>query len=246
MAEALTNLLIIVTWYLLLLSVQFPMLNCCHINCAKHGNSFWHHFLSPGKGLIATPCLALRISRAMMQKSVEYEGAQQHSGASQVSIHCMVLDIQLLFLTSSTKCDASIECDALLDRIRKNSSILRTMQCISTTLLPLYCLWPAHSTDFFIIALKKTSGGVHTKNMVKSAVQLKWTRPIWHSATHLNARGSYDNKNWRAVAGFWSFLMSQKTHWDLLQRSNREWSPIILVSSFKMQKLQAEKLHAWV
>jgi len=63
--------------------------------------------------------------------------------------------------------------------------------------------------------------------MVKSTVQLKWTRPIRHSATPLNAPGSYDNKNWCAVAGSWSFLTSQKTHWDLLQRSNREWCPII-------------------
>jgi len=42
-----------------------------------------------------------------MQDSGEFAGPQKHNGESPVFIHCMVLEIQLLFWMSSTKCDAS-------------------------------------------------------------------------------------------------------------------------------------------
>ena len=66
---------------------------------------------------------------------------------------CTVLE---LFWTSSTKCDASTKHDALLDGIRKNSWISRTMQCINTRISPL-CFWgPAHSTESCSIALESS------------------------------------------------------------------------------------------
>ena len=37
--------------------------------------------------------------------------------------------------------------------------------------------------------------GVHAKNMEKSTVRLKMTRPGQHWTTHLGARNSYDNEN---------------------------------------------------
>jgi len=50
----------------------------------------------------------------------------------------MVLNIQLLFLMSSTKCDASIECDALLDRDQEEQLYLEDhamyWQCLFTGL----------------------------------------------------------------------------------------------------------------
>jgi len=69
-----------------------------------------------------------------MQKSVESAGPQQQSGESSVFIRCMFLEIKLSFLMSFTKCDASTKHDALIDRIRKNSTILRTMQRINARL----------------------------------------------------------------------------------------------------------------
>ena len=38
-------------------------------------------------------------------------------------------------------------------------------------------------------------GGVHAKNMEKSTVRLKMTRPGRHSTTPLSARSSYENEN---------------------------------------------------
>jgi len=60
-----------------------------------------------------------------MQDSLECAGPQKHNGESLVSIHCMVIEIQPLFWTSSTNYDASTKHDAILDRISKNSFISR-------------------------------------------------------------------------------------------------------------------------
>jgi len=38
-------------------------------------------------------------------------------------------------------------------------------------------------------------GGVHAKNMEKSTVRLKMTRPGRHSTTPLSAQSSYENEN---------------------------------------------------
>jgi len=77
--------------------------------------NFWRRRLQP-------------LSRATMQDSLECAGPQRHNGESPVSIHCMVIEIQPLFWTSSTKCDASMKHDALLDGISKNSCISRIIQ----------------------------------------------------------------------------------------------------------------------
>ena len=73
---------------------------------------------------------------------------------------------------SFTKCDTSTKHDAFLDRIRKNISILKTIQCINTRLSPLCCRRPAHSTDICIIGLEVST----LKKTAKSTVQLKRMR----------------------------------------------------------------------
>ena len=55
-----------------------------------------------------------------------------------------------------------------------------------------------HKHRTFTIVLLRTCtvvGGVHAKNMEKSTVRLKVTRPVWHSTTPLSARSSYENEN---------------------------------------------------
>jgi len=55
--------------------------------------------------------------------------------------------IELLFLMSFTKCDTSTKYDAIAEVIRKNTSILRTMQCTNTGLSPMCCWGHTHSAD---------------------------------------------------------------------------------------------------
>ena len=132
-----------------------------------------------------------QLSRAVMQ---ECAGPRQHSGESPVFIHQMGLEMQFYSECpmSFTEFDASNKCDALLDGIRKDSSILRTMQCINTG-LP-HCAAedlqnPLNPASY----PQKGVGGIHT-NMAQFTVQLKRMRPDRHSATPLSARSSYGNE----------------------------------------------------
>lgn len=70
---------------------------------------------------------------------MECVGPQQHNGESPAFIHCGVLKLELLFLMSFIKCDASTKLDVILDGIGKDVSNLRTTQCINTGLSPLCC-----------------------------------------------------------------------------------------------------------
>ena len=169
---------------------------------------------------VASPCWSLlgvhsfyrcvqQLSRAVMQ---ECTGPRQHSGEGPVFIHWMGLEIQFYSECpmSSTEFDASNKCDALLDGIRKDSSIL---QCINTGLSPLCCWGPAQSTESCIIPLERCWR--HHTNMAQFTVQLKRMRPDWHSATPLSAWSSFSNE--------WVLVLpnATKTRQELPQRSNK-------------------------
>ena len=66
----------------------------------------------------------------------------------------MVLKIELFFLILSSNASHSMEASHLVEDVKNNSCMSRTIQCIDTWLAPLCCWAPSYSTDFCIIALE--------------------------------------------------------------------------------------------
>jgi len=74
----------------------------------------------------------------MMLKSMECLGLQRHNGARPVLIGCMVLKVELTFLIPSSKALCLVEASYLVEDIKSNTSISRTIQSIKYLILDLH------------------------------------------------------------------------------------------------------------
>ena len=90
---------------------------CCYAPDSCCRRCFGHWEVSLNVNQVSSFLIEQWISPIFLRGSLQpLSRATMHN-----SIHCMVLETQPLFLTSSTKCDASTKHDALLDGIRKNN-----------------------------------------------------------------------------------------------------------------------------
>ena len=114
---------------------------------------------------------------------------------------------------SFTKCDTSTKHDAIVEVIRKNTSILRTTRGTNTGLLP---------------ALENCWRCPYTKNTANSTVWLKRTMPGQHSVCISQWLWQLQQqKSGVRQQGLGASRCCRKLT-ELLQRSNREPHPIII------------------